>query len=167
VSVRSFDPTAAVLATSYPPPPFAKVSAPLPPSKENCGSCPKEGIRVDNKAIRSNGKRLIIELCTSATSRMGMPTKYSEDCEVVRITVDDDLTTAVGLEKALSAVRNLKGSDILLWISIPCTGGSPWQRINCAFSERARLSVAQHIALYRVLLRQAAVVAREVRAHGG
>ena len=116
---------------------------------------------------RSHPKRLIVELCTSLNSRIGQRTSSSKGCEVVRVTIDDDLTTDVGLEKALDAVRAFVGPNILVWISIPCTGGSPWQRINVAKSERARWLVEGHYRLFRALWNNVKKVATYVNKLGG
>ena len=112
-------------------------------------------------------QRLIIELCTSENSRIGQRTVYSKGCKVVRITVDDDLTTDIGLNKALEAARAFVGPNILVWISIPCTGGSPWQRINVFKSERARALVEGHYRLFRALFHNVKIIAEYVRSHGG
>ena len=74
--------------------------------------------------------RVILELCTGHNSRIGRSHSWSEGCLVVRITVDDDLTSKSGIDKAISIIAQYSGLPILLWVSIPCTGGSPWQRIN-------------------------------------
>ena len=118
-------------------------------------------------APRLKAKRLIVELCTSDSSRIGARTLHSKDCEVVRVTIKDDLTTERGVRKALDAIREFPGYDILVWVSIPCTGGSPWQRINVAKSERARRLVEQHYALFRVLWKNSMRVVHEVVRKGG
>lgn len=45
----------------------------------------------------------------------------NNDVKVVRIIEEDDATTKEGLQKAMASIT---GSNTLLWIAIPCTGGS-------------------------------------------
>ena len=72
-------------------------------------------------------KRNIVELCRGGNSKIGQ-SKYQRDgCTVTRLTLEDDVITNQGLYKAIEAVRS---ENCLLWASIPCTGGSPWQNIN-------------------------------------
>ena len=94
-------------------------------------------------------------------------TMQSENCDVVRITVDDDLTTRKGLKKAMDAVRSFphKG-NILVWVSIPCTGGSPWQRIN-VWRPGVRQRIEDHVALFRLLFAAATTVMKYVIDAGG
>ena len=64
-------------------------------------------------------------------SNLGMPCKAAKGCYVVRLTEFLDMTSKFGLEYAKKAVddtRQLK--KLKLWISIPCTGGSSWKKIN-------------------------------------
>ena len=46
---------------------------------------------------------------------------------MVDITKEDDFTAAAGIDRA---IQNIKGPRDSLFFSSPCTGGSPWQRIN-------------------------------------
>ena len=46
--------------------------------------------------------RRIVEFCCGSESRIGA--LAPPDCEVIRLTIDDDLTTEAGLEKAIAAV---------------------------------------------------------------
>ena len=80
--------------------------------------------------------RVIIELCTSTNSRIGQKHQRSEGCLVVRITEDDDLTSSSGVDKALSIIEQYAGLPILIWVSVPCTGGSQWQRLNMSTGKR-------------------------------
>ena len=51
-------------------------------------------------------------------------------CEVVRLTEEQDVTTAAGYEYAMSQIRSFGGGHITLWGSIPCARGSPRQYVN-------------------------------------
>ena len=72
-------------------------------------------------------KRRIVEFCCGRDSRIGR--RAPAGCEVIRLTIEDDLTTDAGLEKALRAVGDLR-VPTLLFGSLPCKGGSSWQFIN-------------------------------------
>ena len=69
--------------------------------------------------------RIIAEYCTGKNSRIGR--LAPKNCKVIRLTEEDDMTSDSRLQKALKAVQE---PDCLLWVSLPCTGGSSWQRIN-------------------------------------
>jgi hypothetical protein len=71
--------------------------------------------------------RRIVEFCTSNDSRIGK--MAPPNCEVVRLTIDDDLTSDEGLAKALAAVSD-PSFQVLLFGALPCTGGSQWQNYN-------------------------------------
>ena len=80
----------------------------------------------------------MIELCTNEDSKLGQVSSASQGCFVLRITVMHDLTTVRGVRYALDGIqawvrhrRRLKlVIHIIVWISIPCAGGSPWNRLN-------------------------------------
>jgi hypothetical protein len=86
-----------------------------------------------NKAVRdgkpaspaevvTDDDRVLVEFCCNHDSVLGRATKASKGCVVVRLTVDDDVTTPEGLNTAKKAVN---GKRRLLWASMPCTGGAP------------------------------------------
>ena len=55
----------------------------------------------------------------------------------MRLTKAIDLTTKEGLEFAKGKIAAWTVNDrILLWSSIPCTGGSQWQYVNEAIYHR-------------------------------
>jgi hypothetical protein len=85
--------------------------------------------------------RRLVDFCCNHNSVLGSGIPGAEGCEVVRLTIDDDVTTVTGLRKAMSAVRK---PGTLLWSSQPCTGGSPWQRLN-----RKRPGVAEKIRAHQ------------------
>eukprot|EP00972_Heterocapsa_arctica_P011207 1641831-Heterocapsa_arctica.AAC.1 len=58
---------------------------------------------------------------------MGEKSRQRDGCEVIRIAKENDVTTAKGLKMAMEAVKR---PSCMLWVAIPCTGGSPWQHIN-------------------------------------
>jgi hypothetical protein len=75
--------------------------------------------------------RLIIEWCCGH-SLLGLTSKYSDGCEVIRFAIDDDLRVLAGLQKALRVINQRPKGRTLLWGAMPCAGGSPWQTLNIA-----------------------------------
>ena len=71
--------------------------------------------------------RHIVEFCTSENSQIGDKRYTKDGCSVTRCSLKDSVTTNKGLKRALDGVRKPK---CLLWASMPCIGGSPWQHIN-------------------------------------
>ena len=71
--------------------------------------------------------RHIVEFCTSENSKIGDRRYTSNGCSVLRCSLADDVTTKEGLNRAPEGVRK---PNCLLWASMPCIGGSPWQPIN-------------------------------------
>ncbi len=81
-------------------------------------------------------KRLIMESCCGNESQLGRKWPEARGCEVIRLTEDIDLTSKSGLDFAKKKIDELPNSNILLWSSIPCTGGSTWQYVNEAIWTR-------------------------------
>ena len=108
--------------------------------------------------------RRIVEFCCGADSRIGQ--RAPADCEVIRLTIEDDLTTQAGLEKALAAVSD-PSVPTLLFGAIPCTGGSPYQHLNWMLGPSTRDKIRQRRAIYRKLWRNFVLVADRCRANGG
>ena len=125
------------------------------------GSKDKQGVALVAQAI----DRVIAEYCTGKNSKIGK--QAPPDCKVIRLTEDDDMTTPEGLEKALKAVRV---KNCLLWVSLPCTGGSSWQRINAVRPDASaghRKRIRKHMKLYHKLWRNLETVAHEAAEWGG
>jgi hypothetical protein len=76
-------------------------------------------------------QRTIVEFCCEPDSLMGQPTEASCGCLIVRLTEGDDMTSQSGMAKAMAALRSA-GSSVMLWGSLPCTGGCTWQRVNAS-----------------------------------
>ena len=108
-------------------------------------------------------KRNIVEFCCGGSSKIGQ-SKYQRDgCIATTFTLGDDVTTNQGLYQAIEAVRS---EHCLLWASIPCTGGSPWQSINVK-----KPGGPEHIetkkGLFNKIRTSFKIVANECRKHGG
>ena len=109
--------------------------------------------------------RRLVEFCCGNNSKLGQPTNSSRGCEVVRLTETDDVTTTAGLQTALRSVSDPTGG-LLLWASIPCTGGSAWQHINKRHSN-GRLLIKKHKALFAKIWAAFEIVARRCWQAGG
>jgi len=97
---------------------------------------------------RHNKTRSITELCAGATSVIGMHTPESSDCNITRITIDDDILTPEGFNKAWCSIT---GPTHLLYSSSPCKGGSPYTYINWS---RGNRETRQKILLVRYEFRR-------------
>ena len=110
--------------------------------------------------------RTIIEFCCGNNSLLGQPVMYSKRCHVVRLTEDTaDMTTKRGLRYALEAVW-VAGSEVLLWGSIPCTGGTPWQHVNVT-KEGGQERLEEHRRKWKFLWRHLEMFAFAVHRQGG
>ena len=62
---------------------------------------------------------------------MGKRTQESKGCNTIRVTTSHDQTTEEGYQWLIGQIRKIpKTIPILLWGSIPCTGGTLWARYN-------------------------------------
>ena len=112
--------------------------------------------------------RRIVEFCCEQDSMMGRASGASKGCEVIRLTIEDDLTSKSGLDKALRAVSDpLLGPNTMLWGSIPCTGGCPWQRINVTRGEATEAKIREHWSVFDSLWENFVKVADRCLSKGG
>ena len=78
-------------------------------------------------------KRLIVEVCCSSESLLGqIATKEFKDCHVARITEEYDLNKSSTRKDVISLAKSCSKHNIpvLVWVSLPCTGGSSWSHVN-------------------------------------
>ena len=108
--------------------------------------------------VPAKPQRTMIEFCCGADSFLGQLTKSSMNCEVVRLTKEEDVTTPHGLSVATQAIN---GRRTLLWGSIPCTGGCPWQKINRK-KPGGEANLRKHFATFKDIWDAFVKVAREV-----
>ena len=108
--------------------------------------------------------RRIVEFCAGENSRMGRhAAKTSSKCEVIRLTAKEDVTSKEGFSKAAHAVQ---ADNVLLWASMPCTGGSPWQQIN-RHKPGGEERLQQHIRDFKAIWKSFVPIALECNKHGG
>ena len=132
-------------------------------------------MQVFNKVNLADFDRLLIELCTNEGSKLGESTQASKGCLVVRVTIKHDLTTERGVQFVMRVIsawcshRRLIGAKVclLLWISIPCTGGSPWNRLNKTKSKETRHKIKAHVTMCSKLFEATRMVTQRVSDVGG
>ena len=78
--------------------------------------------------------RLLIEFCCSADSKLGQMRSESKGCKVLRVTINEDATTSKCMKWIDKEINTFKQqhpkAKVLLYGSLPCTGGSPWGNVN-------------------------------------
>ena len=93
-----------------------------------------------NKGNKILYDRVILEVGCGPNSLIGrFPGNNSKGCRVVRITEAEDVCSARGLSLALAAIADSAkhcSGNLLVWVSLPCTGGCPWQRMEAEHGEQ-------------------------------
>ena len=94
--------------------------------------------------------RVLIEFCCGPDSKLGdRSRKHSKDCYVIRCTEERDVTSRSNrMDIRNEVVRAIESSTaqpcpVLIWTSIPCTGGTTWSYVNLQH-ESAKLKVEYH-----------------------
>ena len=110
---------------------------------------------VSQRVIKSrwDRKHSCIEWCSGLQSRLGREGPHTAGCARIRLTINDDLTTKHGLERAMHEIdkaQRISPGRLLFWAAIPCIGGCPWQRLNRKHP-RAKARIEQHRAIWRRL----------------
>ena len=100
----------------------------LGPAVAGGAPCPTGAAALSSPRIKPSQSfehpdRVLIEICCGKDSRIGQKTTYSKGCVIIRITIDDDFATASGANNILLALPKYMDYLILVWVSIPCTGG--------------------------------------------
>ena len=83
---------------------------------------------------------MIIEICCSEDSLLGrVDGPYGSDCHVVRVTERMDLNSYKTRRDLLDVAKGYakRGVPILVWVSLPCTGGSTWTFVNLTIPQNA------------------------------
>jgi hypothetical protein len=71
--------------------------------------------------------RLMVEFCCGENSKLGKPTECNVGCKVFRITEAVD-GRSDNVDRLLDLNDHI--GPIFMFVSMPCTGGSPWYNIN-------------------------------------
>ena len=77
--------------------------------------------------------RKVVEFCCLRNSRVGQ--LCPKQCQIHRLTIDNNLRSNQGLKEAFRAISNNK-IPTLLWASIPCTGGCPYVLTHIALAHK-------------------------------
>ena len=110
-------------------------------------------------------KRRLVELCCGPSSLLGQPGPNTEGCEVIRITELEDILTEEGQRLAFEAVDF---PHVMVWISLECKGGSPWNSFNWVKGDdNTRAKIAEHINKFYAMFPIADHVAEIVLRNGG
>jgi hypothetical protein len=85
----------------------------------------------------------------------------SGTCKVIRLTIDDDLRTSAGLQKALRIIKMCPKGRTLLWSAMPCAGGSPWRTLNISRGKGFR-KIKAHWGDFQILWDNFVIAAKAV-----
>jgi len=149
------------------PPGIDRINATRPPPPGSGPEWRQEHMEKDIDELNGNvattrtpaEPRLLIEFCCSKHSKMGNFQKLgriTDKCEIIRLTIDEDMTTESGLQFAQEAITEFRNRNpdykhnILIWSAIPCTGGSTWQYMN-QYNEGGVEKIEQHKRIYRLI----------------
>ena len=106
-----------------------------------------------SRKLTQISNRRLLEFCCSEDSILGNMKYVQIGCHIVRLTEKHDLTTDEGMRVAINAVENTPdGMYLHLWGSLPCTGGSTWQRINRTKGPETVEKIEEHVKKVRELL---------------
>ena len=146
---------------------FEKGSPCLPftTSLVNCPTLGNDAVpaEADNSPSKDDTTWTIILLCTEKDSLMVKHNPFGERCKIVEITEHDDFTSEGGYQKVVDALRS---PNVVIFSSLPCTGGSLWQIPNKKHPACRRL-IAKHHKLFNALFEKLLRLYREVDRRGG
>ena len=106
---------------------------------------------------------MIIEICCSEDSLLGrVDGPYGSDCHMARVTERMDLDSYKTRRDLLEVAKGYakRGVPILVWVSLPCTGGSTWTFVNLTIPQNApkvrrresSSSYGPHLSTYQLAL---------------
>ena len=101
--------------------------------------------------------RILVEFCCDEDSKLGQARHASRGCHVLRVTEQHDATNMSTIRKLVRQIHQLcdeggGSKELLIWASLPCTGGCSWQRINEAINpEKVQRHRDQYLTLFKSL----------------
>ena len=115
----------------------------------------------------TDGNRILVEFCCDADSTLGQARHASRGCHVVRVTEQHDATKMSTVRKLVRQIHQLcdeggGSKELLIWASLPCTGGCSWQRLNEAINPE---KVQRHRDRYLTLFKSLKQVLRLTKRH--
>eukprot|EP00972_Heterocapsa_arctica_P088063 12984163-Heterocapsa_arctica.AAC.1 len=138
---------------------------PRPPSKRQRKSAIQASSAAAAARATPPAKRALFEFCCGEQSKLGEHAEGDPDCVVFRLTEAVDMSSKGGLDHAIGLVDALPpGWYVLLWGSLPCTAGSPWQRLNRKHPG-ARLKIEANIKIFEDLIDNFITLARYIVNH--
>ena len=81
-------------------------------------------------SMTANVNMVILEFCCDVESAIS--TFHSPEAFVVRFTEKSDLTKPATWKRAIEIIDSRLDGRIMMWASIPCTGGAAFQKLNAA-----------------------------------
>ena len=124
---------------------------------------PSKTAEAMSSSLYPSPDRRIVEYCCGEESEMGKPSPQSKGCEVIRLTILNDVTSDHGHRLAMESVVH---PAVLLWASMPCTGGTPLRFIN-ARTESGRRKQKKHLEAFWNIWGRFEEVARKCHDNGG
>ena len=91
-------------------------------------------------------QRLMVEICCSPNSKLSDVTRKSADgCRVIQFTEKHNLLDEDYRRYVAGIVNGFpKNKEVLLWLSLPCTGGTSWSYVNLKIPSAAK-KVMRHV----------------------
>ena len=97
-----------------------------------------------------------MEVCCSEESKLGQKRRASEGCARLWITERADLRNECTINEVESEVTRFRKvhpkAGVLIYGSLPCTGGSPWGHVNKSLKD-GETKIKQHQKLFLELLK--------------
>ena len=90
-----------------------------------------------------------MEVCCHEESKLSESRKVSEGCHVLQFTEKNDLFDADVRKEIARQVNDFDG-EVLVWVSIPCTGGTSWSYVNLKHPSAAA-KVRRHVKVFHGL----------------
>jgi len=104
-----------------------------------------------SRELRAGPKpnRLLVEVCCHEESKLSEPREVSKGCHILQFTEKNDLLD-VKVRKEIARQVNEFDGEVLVWVSIPCTGGTSWSYVNLKHPSAAA-KVRRHVKIFHGL----------------
>ena len=104
-----------------------------------------------SRELRAGPKpnRLLVEVCCHEESKLSEPRQASEGCHILQFTERSDLLD-MNVRREIARQVNEFDGEVLVWVSIPCTGGTSWSYVNLKHPAAAA-KVRRHVKLFHAL----------------
>ena len=94
---------------------------------------------------------MLVEVCCSETSKLSERRESSAGCLTLRVTARHDLREVSTIKRVVKAVNEFRWhhpqGKLLVYASLPCTGGSPWGHVNKGLGDGTK-HIEQHQRLF-------------------